>query len=198
MNLAELTAEVYTITGRPDRTAETLTAIKAATLKAHQSDFYYKDLFETGVSFDSAAYVQQLDYRGLIPLWRSIKYLRKLDVTTSPYTPGRFMTLVVPENVLDRYQVEKDNIYYVAGAYVNIKSDDLQQTYLLGCYLNPDITSGGYNSWVAEDHPYAIIFDAAATVFKAIGKDDEAAAYRQLNAEQLAMLRTSNIVANGY
>jgi hypothetical protein len=196
MNLAELTAEVYTITGRPDRTAETLTAIKAATLKAHQSDFYYKDLLETGVAFNSAAYEQSLDYRSLIPLWRSIKYLRKYDYTND--APGKIMTLIVPENVLDRYQVEKDDIYYAAGAYINIKSSDLQQYYLLGCYVNPDITSTGYNSWIAKDHPYAIVFDAAATVFKAIGKDEEAAAYRSLNAEQLAMVRASNIVANGY
>lgn len=198
MNLAELTAEVYTITGRPDRTAETLTAIKAATLKAHQSDFYYKDMFETGVAFDSAAFLQQLDYRSLIPLWRAVKYLRKLDTSTNPYTPGRIMTLITPEQVLDRYQIEKTNVYYVGGAYLNINSDTEEQNYLLGCYLNPDITSSGYNSWIAIDHPYAIVFEAAATVFKAIGKDEEAAAYRTLNAEQIAMIKMSNIVANGY
>lgn len=198
MNLAELTAEVYTITGRSDRTAETLTAIKAATLKAHQSDFYYKDIFETGVAFDTSDYTQQLDYRTLIPLWRAVKYLRKYDISTTPYTPGKILDLIVPENVLDRYQVQKTDIYYVAGSYLNINSSTKEQVYLLGCYLNPDITVDGYNSWIAEDHPYAIVFDAAATVFKAIGKDEEAAAYRSLNAEQLAMLRGSNIVANGY
>jgi hypothetical protein len=198
MNLAELTAEVYTITGRSDRTAETLTAIKAATLKAHQSDFYYKDLFETGVAFDTSDYTQQLDYRTLIPLWRAVKYLRKYDISTTPYTPGKILDLIVPENVMDRYQVQKTDIYYVAGSYLNINSSTKEQVYLLGCYLNPDITVDGYNSWIAQDHPYAIVFDAAATVFKAIGKDEEAASYRTLNAEQLAMLRGSNIVANGY
>jgi hypothetical protein len=35
MTLAELISEVYTITGRPDRVAETASAIKSATLKAH-------------------------------------------------------------------------------------------------------------------------------------------------------------------
>lgn len=198
MNLAELTAEVYTITGRSDRTAETLTAIKAATLKAHQSDFYYKDIFETGVAFDTSDYTQSLDYRTLIPLWRAVKYLRKYDITTTPYTPGRILDLLVPENIMDRYQVQKTDIYYVAGSYLNINSSTKEQVYLLGCYLNPDITVDGYNSWIADDHPYAIIFDAAATVFKAIGKDEEAAAYRSLNAEQLSMLRASNIVANGF
>jgi hypothetical protein len=68
----------------------------------------------------------------------------------------------------------------------------------MGCYLNPDITTAGYNSWIAKDHPYAIVFDAAATVFKAVGKDDEASAYRTMIPEQIAMLRASGINAQGY
>jgi hypothetical protein len=196
MQLAELIAEVYTITGRSDRVAETLSAIKSATLKMHQTDYYYKDIFETGIAFNTSTYIQQLDYRSLIPLWRANKYLRKYDNVAG--VPGRFLDLILPELVLDRYKVEKTNIYYAAGAYLNIKSDTAEQYYLYSCYLNPDITVPGFNSWVAKDHPYAIIFDAAATVFKAVGKDDEAAAYRGMVAEQVAMIKTSNILAVGY
>ena len=196
MTLAEIIAEVYTITGRSDRVAETLSAVKSATLKAHQCDFFYKDIFETGVAFSSSTYIQQLDYRTLIPLWRANKYLRKYDNTSS--TPGDFLALIQPELVLDQYQVEKDNIYYYAGAYAQIKSSTQEQYFLYGCYTNPDITTAGYDSWIALDHPYCIILDAAATVFKAIGKDEEAAAYRTMVPEQIAMLRGSNIVAQGY
>lgn len=196
MTLAELIQEVYTITARSDRVDETASAIKSATLKAHQSDFYYKDLYEVGVDFGTPSFLQSMDYRTLIPRWRAIKYLRKYDLAT--LTPGTFLNLITPEGVMDRYNVEKANIYYVAGAYINIKADTSEQGYLVGCYVNPDITSGSYNSWIALDHPYAIIFDAAATVFKATGKDEEAAAYRGLVQEQISMLRASNIIAEGY
>ena len=196
MNLAELCAEVYTITGRPDRVAETLSAVKSATLKAHQSDYYYKDLFETGLDFGFAAFVQSFAYRDILPFWRALKYLRKYDSVTN--TPGKLITLLPPENVLDDYATQKSDICYVAGSYIQINCSVEQQYFLLGCYQNPNITEAGYNSWVALDHPYCIVFDAAATVFKAIGKDEEAAAYRTLVAEQLAMLRTSNIIANGF
>jgi hypothetical protein len=196
MTLAELIAEVYTITGRSDRVAETLSAVKSATLKAHQSDYYYKDIFETGLDFGYTAYIQSLDYRAIIPRWRALKYIRKYDPDTS--TPGKFLELIVPENVLDLYAVQKTDICYAAGAYIQIKTSTEQRYYLLGCYLNPDITETGFNSWVALDHPYCIVFDAAATVFKAIGKDEEAAAYRTLVAEQLTMLRTANILATGF
>lgn len=196
MTLAELIAEVYTITGRPDRVAETLSAVKSATLKVHQSDYYYKDMFEGGLDFQSTSYVQALDYRQLLPKFRALKYLRKYDPDTG--TMGKELDIVVPENVLDDYKITKSDICYVAGAYIQVNSSTEQRYYVLGCYLNPDITESGYNSWVALDHPYAIIFDAAGTVFKAIGKDEEAAAYRQLVAEQIAMVRSSNITAVGF
>lgn len=196
MTLTELTSEVYTLTGRPDLVTETSSAIKAATLKAHQSDYYYKDLFESGIAFTAADYVQNLDYRALLPRWRSLKYLRKFDNTSG--IPGKELDVIVPENIFTLYGVQKQNICYVAGAYVQINSSTQEQYYLLGCYLNPDITVATYTSWVALDHPYFIVFDAAATVFKAIGKDDEAAAYRGLMSEQLAMLKTANILGNGF
>lgn len=196
MTLAELITEVYSLTGRPDRIAETLSAIKSATLKAHQSDYYYKDIFESGIAFTSAAFSQSLDYRLLIPRWRALKYLRKYAIASN--TPGKELDIILPDNVLDSYKVTKTDICYVAGAYVQTNSSTQDQYYLLGCYLNPNITEAGYSSWVALDHPYAIIFDAAATVFKAIGKDEEAAAYRGLVIEQIAMLKMSNIEGNGY
>lgn len=195
MTLAELIQEVYSLTNRSDRVAETLSAVKSATLKAHQSDYFYKDLFEAVIQFDNSAYVQNLDYRQLISNWRAAKYLRKFDNTTG--TPGKFLDLILPENVLDDYKIVKEDVFYVAGAYLQINSSTQEQYYSLGCYVNPIITESGYNSWIALDHPYAIVFDAAATVFKAIGKDDEAAAYRNLVLEQLAMLKISNIEAGG-
>lgn len=196
MTLAELISEVYTLTGRPDRVAETLSGIKAATLKAHQTDYYYKDIYEGGVGFGSAEFIQNLVYREVLPKWRAVKYFRKYDLANA--TPGKHLTHIVPENVMDRYLVEKDDIYYVAGAEVTIKSSTKEQYYLFGAYLHPDITESGYNSWIAEDHPFYIVYEAAATVFKAIGKDEEAAAFRGMVAEQLQLIKISNISPLGY
>lgn len=198
MTLAELTAEVVTLTGRPDRTAEILTAIKAATLKMHHSDFYWKDLLECGVQFPVASFIQDLEYRTYIPLYRAAKYLRKIDVTTNPATPGKMLDLVVPENIFDSYKIEKQDIFYAAGSYLHINSSTKEDFYLLGAYINPEITEAGYDSWVAVDHPYAIVFEAARSVFKMIGKDEEAAGMDALAREQMAILQRNNVVANGY
>lgn len=196
MTFSELCAEVYKLTARPDLVAETESAVKSATLKCHQSDYFYKDIFECTIQFTSSEYVQNLDYRALLPRWRALKYLRKLDILTG--TPNTELDIVSPVEVFDSYKIQKSDVCYVAGAFVQINSRTKEQYYILGCYLNPDITSTGYTSWVALDHPYAIVYDAASTLFKAIGKDEEASAYRGLVNEQINMIRMSNVVAEGY
>ena len=196
MTLTELIAEVYTITNRPDLVGQTLTAVRSATLKLHQSDYYYKDLRETGVSFVSALYVQSLEYRPLFPKWRALKYVRKTDA--AGIDTGAFLELVVPENVLDNYKQNRNDICYVAGEVIQIRSSTQVQYIILGRYDNPDITQAGYDSWIALDHPYAIVFEAASTVFKMIGDTDQFAAYTALAGMQLVELRNSNIIAAGY
>lgn len=198
MQLAELIQEVYSVTGRPDRIAETTSGIKAATLKAHQSDYYHKDLLEAGIQFSSADYLQSWDYRREVPLFRAAKYFRKYDTSVSPGVPGITLTKVVTENIFDDYGIEKPDIWYAAGGFIQLRSSTLESVYLAGMYLNPDVTNANYNSWIAMDHPFAIIYEAAATVFKAIGKDEEAASYRNLVAEQIALIRISNIDSVGY
>ena len=79
MTLTELQDEVYTITKRPDLIAETLLAVRQSTLALHQSDFFWRDLAETGISFTTAAYLQEIEYRSILPRFRAIKYLRKSE-----------------------------------------------------------------------------------------------------------------------
>jgi len=196
MTLAELIQEVYTLTGRPDLVDRTASAVRSATLKMHQKDFWYKDLFETGISFSASEYFQQFAYRTLLPRWRAVKYIREYDATFS--TPGKFFELVPPAKVVDEYGLSRENIFYIAGEEVDIRSSTPFQYCLLGCYLNPDITDAGYNSWIALDHPYAIVYEAAATVFKGIGKDDESAQMREIVKEQVEMLTADSVQPEGY
>lgn len=196
MTLNELRQEVYTLTNRPTLVAETLTAIRSATLKLHQSDYYYKDLVENGILFTNALYVQSLDYRTLVPLWRALKYLRKTNSTGTEL--GAFFEIITPEQVLNNYQIDREDVCYVAGAYLQIRSSTELQYAMMGYYVNPNVTEAGYSSWIALDHPYAIVFEAAATVFKMIGDTEKFAAYTQLAAMQAAEVRMSNIQAQGY
>lgn len=196
MTLTELQQEVYTLTNRPSLVAETLTAVRSATLKLHQLDYFYKDLKEQGVSFGVAAFLQQLEYRTLFPKWRALKYIRQTDSTGQEQ--GVIYGIITPEAVLDQYGTNQENVCYVAGSVVQIRSATALQYCTVGFYENPDITVGGYDSWIALDHPYAIVFEAASIVFKAIGDTEKFAAYSALAAMQAAEVKSSNIQSYGY
>lgn len=195
MTLTELQAEVYTITKRPDLVAETTLAVRQATLALHQSDFFWKDLQETGLSFPTAAYLQEIEYRSILPRFRAIKYLRKSD---SFGATGAFFTVITPEAVLDLYGTDRTDVCYAAGASIEIKSSTQIQYAILGYYENPNVTVAGFSSWIALDHPYAIVFEAAEKIFKMTGKTEEFAAYKFLRDEEKQRLMLSNIQAVGY
>jgi len=195
MTLTELQAEVYTITKRSDLVAETLLAVRQATLALHQSDYFWRDLKETGISFSSSAYLQELEYRSILPQFRALKYLRKSD---SAGATGVFFTVVQPESVLDLYGTDRTDVCYAAGASIEIKSSTQFQYAILGYYANPIITTANYDSWIALDHPYAIVLEAAEKVFKMIGKTEEFAAFKFLRDEEKQRIVLTNIQVQGY
>lgn len=198
--LSSLVADVYTLTNRPDLVGETALAVRNATLKAHNSDFFYKDLFETGVVFDYSQAQQSLEYKTLIPRWRALKYVRKFLGGDTPDTgcPGEFLEVVTPDALLDGYNINKNNVCYVAGVELQIRSSEAQQYFLVGCYAYPDVTTDNYDSWIAQEQPMAIVYEAAATVFKTIGYDEQNAVYRDLVATEYQQLKITNIQAVGY
>lgn len=194
--LTDLAADVYTLTNRPDLVNETNVALRAATLKMHQSDFYYKDLVEKPIVFSSAAYNQSFQYKSLFPQWRAVKYLRKVDPVT--FLPGTLLQLLTPDEILDGYGYQKQDVFYVAGQDLQINSSTQQANFIIGFYQHPTVVAATYSSWIADEFPFAIIFEACATIFKAIGFDEQEAVYRTLSAEQITLIKMSNIVANGY
>jgi|WetSurMetagenome_2_1015567.scaffolds.fasta_scaffold770774_1 hypothetical protein len=193
----ELCNDVYTITNRPELIDETKLAVKAATLTLHHTDFYYRDLLDSSIQFTSSEYVQQFDIKNLFPRFRALKYIRRFDNSGSG-TTAELYKILTPTEVIDSYGNNRMGVAYVAGTMVNIKSSNLLQYAIIGMYLNPDITETGFTSWIATDHPYAIVYEAARLVFKQTGFDEQAAAFDKMVAEQVAEIRMSNIQAEGY
>lgn len=194
---SDLVTDVYALTNRPDLEAMTKLAIRAATLKAHQTDYYPKDLYETGIEWNPTAFVQSLEYRTTVPRWRAFKYLRKFDATTSPGTPGRHFALIEPESILDDYEVHKENTCYLAGEFLQIRSDTKDKNMLLGCYRNPDTVEATYSSWIALDHRMAIIYGAAGIVAKNTGYDEAKVDLDNLLREEYTLLK-QEVTGEGY
>lgn len=196
MNFAQLIAEVGVLTGRPDLTAKIVSAIKRSTLRAHHRDFYARDLYEVPLIFDSSAFLQQIDYLNFLPRFRAMNYLRYFDPTTN--TAGLFFIPSTSQEVLDAWGVEKTDIFYSAGSLIQIKAANTFQYALAGFYLHPDISENNFTSWIASEHPYAIAFHAARTIFKGIGKDEEANALRDEVAEQDHLVDVTGLTTAGF
>ena len=196
MTFAELLTEVYVITGRPDLIDLTKTAIKSATLKAHNTDFYSKDIHETAYIFTSADYNQSLDIITEIPNYRALKYLRLVDSSTDEV--AKFITVLTPDEILDEWGRERTNVAYVAGRIIQIKASVEFTKILLGCYVSPVVVEATYSSWVASLYPYAIIHEAARIVFASIAQDAEKNSQKELVAEQYAELKINAVSDVGY
>lgn len=196
MTFNELLSEVYLLTNRPDLVNETKAAVKAATLKAHQSDFFSKDIHETGVEFVTSDYVQSFDYISFISNFRSFKYARRVEDAND--STGKFFTILTPEETLDSYGINKTDIAYVAGRILEIRSSVAFRYMLLGCYVFPIVREAEFSSWIAELYPYAVIYEAARVIFKTIGHDEKSRAYDTFVAEQYLLLKQSALSDVGY
>ena len=64
---------------------------------------------------------------------------------------------------------------------------------LLGCYVHPDITDASFQVGLQTSTLYAIICDAAASVFEMIGFDEQAAYMKQNVTEQVALLQQNKL-----
>lgn len=194
VSFSSLVTDVYSLTNRPDLVNETALAVKAATLKAHQFDDWIKDFQESSIQFSSADYYQTLDYKAVFPLWRKPRYIRILD---SLGTPSAMLEYIVPEKVIDRYGANRVDVFYIAGAEVQIRTLAQQQYFAIGYYSNPDVTTTGFSSWIADDHPFAIIYEAVAIVFKTVGYDEQVPIYRGMVAEEMGRLTQHAVTGLG-
>lgn len=195
MNFTEILTEIYNITSRPDLVDLTKTAVKAATLKAHQTDFYSKDIYELSLQFTEKKFIHSLDYISKIPNYRALKYMRNYDTVSSE--PGKFFTVITPEEVLDKYNRELLDICYVAGRVIEIRSSIEFDTILVGCYVLPNVVEAEYSSWIAELYPYVIVHEAARFVFGSIALQAESKFQAQLVSEQYAELKINALTDVG-
>jgi hypothetical protein len=193
----ELLDLVYELTNRTDLAGITTSAIRAATLKAHQTDFYSKDIYEVGVEFDTLDYRQSLDYYNLISNFRALSYFRRVESATDDV--GKFIEVITPAEVLDSYGYNRSDIAYVAGRVLEIRSSVTFQYALMGAYVFPIVLANdSFSSWIADLYPFSIVYEAARVVFKAIGYDEQSAQMNSLVAESYALLKASALTDVGY
>lgn len=193
MTFDEMVDEVISITKRPDLINKIQANVRAATLKAHNSDFYYKDLYEVPVEFTNVFNLQSFLPTEIAPRFRKVKYVR-LWIGDNYGDVGQFLEPIQIENSIDGYGYIKTNVFYMAGQLLQIRGACALDKVLFGCYQYPILTpSTAFESWIANEMPYAIVYEAARVTFKSYSFTEQANEYSALVNEQYAELKLSYV-----
>lgn len=195
--LAQLQSDVLTIVKRPDMLDAIALHTRNAILKVHtfQGNFFTRDLYENAFQFASPAVEYSLDFKSLVSRWRKTKYLTILDPNTLQVTK-KLTALSTPDNLADIYGYLRDYCWYEAGSYLQIRVSGSDQLFGFGCYLFPDTTLQN-PSWIADEFPSAIHYEAARTFFKATGYDEQSASMDQLFMEAMQPVIGAGIATVG-
>lgn len=186
ITLAELMEQVVVITNRPGQVAEMKQGILTALLKEHAAVDYQRDLVPgVNVVLPTAS-----DYRYTIsigtelPLFRKISRIREAllgsQLVSYAGTYGSIeFQLIRADAIFDSYGTEYVNTYYIANNNIQLQAVREVSSVNISYYARPDTgfltsVSGEIDSWIANEFGYVIQAAAAAYVFKAIGRDNEA------------------------
>lgn len=200
--LTEVINDVHILTNRPDLVAEARVAIRKAIMKLHAADTFKRDLAVTRLQMATQTPVGTDQFRWSVTLstfssFRKPKSLIYPLELPAPEGDREYKELQV-DNLFDRYGYETPNYFYIAGSTLVIKSafsvDYLDFWYYKWPTIN--FTTGTHSSWIVDQYPDAVVEEAAGAVFKMIGKDDEYNRYEQLFAQNISILRATDVGEN--
>lgn len=209
-----LADDVYTITNRPDMVVETAVAIRKAIRKVHGADTFKRDLKVQRLNMSTYTPVAPNQYRWALELSNFERFRRPKNIQYPPdlvppihtpaplidwpagYQRSRTFEEISVDNLFDSYGWEKPNFYYIAGNTLMVKSGWYVDFLDLAYYqwpLIPSSTSATLTSWIADQFPDAIVEEASSLVFKMIGKDDEYNRFAQMFAENLSIIKATDV-----
>lgn len=206
-------------------------AILGSILKLHGMDFWLRDVKFADVIFETTAFIQQLDL-SVLPRYRALALARKWDptldsfqlnptllppltiniggqVVSSKLALKKFEIITVTD-FNDDYDVEKVDVAYLMGSNINFKSSTALAQAKIGWYQHPylgtvDKDYEDFDSWIAQEYFFAIIYDASSNIMQKIGMTDAARKYDNPDPNNPGLVRAqvdalirANITGVGY
>ena len=168
-----MTADVITLTNRPDLVAETALAVRTATLSIHTRAAFPRDVQTELVKLTNSVYLVALDAQVLLPRLRGLSTVRACDVSYVPLEQPRIEIVELGDIYDPEYHTLKNNIAYLAGTAVNIRCSVPSYGFLIEYLGLPLMRREQYNSWIAQLAPESIVYMAAATVLSTNGDLDK-------------------------
>jgi hypothetical protein len=189
----ELLSEIYFTTKRPDLVGQTRSALRTATMFAHRTDNYWRDLVENVLVPISAAegVILTQDY---MPRMRSIASCYPKDGDRR----GRELERRDIDDLLDDYNSPRRHWFYGHSAGIRYNTELLLPTLCVSYYRDPNVNPASYDSWIADIYPDVIIKWAGALVMRSTGHKEEADAELQVAQSMLQELVANDFNIKGY
>lgn len=181
--------EVYTITARPDRFAETLLGIRHALQIAHSAEDFPKDIQEIRLQAEQIDFNMQAQIDVNV---RKISHIVPNYINSDgSFNRGDSLLYVEPRAFHSRADTNINaDFYYIAGKTLNIKIRRPTPFFQFGYWAYPALDIDSINSdWIVLGYPEVITFGAAAFVYRALGDAQNAASYQGMFSELLGRLK---------
>lgn len=214
---SQIVNDVVTATNRPDlvATGDIDLSIRRATLKLHSMAFWPMDLAEAVVQFeDNTQCAQSISIAENLPNFRAIKYIRENIANAMPiplapplqpyqlyygypYDTHNFFKKMEPDAILDRYNLQKSNVWYLGGSNINLNCRMPIGSVSIGWWQYPIVVATNYKSWIADAYSFAVSDEAARMIFASIGYLEMAKVYDGICAEHRQLLIQTFIDGEG-
>jgi hypothetical protein len=188
--------DVVSLTNRPDLAAEIAIAVRTATLSVHSCAAFPRDLVTQLVKIPNPSFQFSIDAQSQFPRMRGLSSVRPLDEQFNPVDTTQIEVVEIGDVFDPVYGFVKNNVAFLSGTNVNIKTDIASYGALVTYFQLPLIRREQYNSWIAQMAPDAIVMVAASLAFSTTGNEEKAASYMRtfearLRPELIANFLTS-------
>ena len=194
---AELESLVVEQTRRPEIPAVTQAAIRTATMRAHHTDFFPKDVTVGTITYapNSAIFRDFSDVSSTLTRLRSIKALQGLEaVSMAPVESFEYREL---DDVYDADGNRRPSIYNMIGDTLRIYPQTQTGLLQVFYYQSPNTVAPTYSSWIADTYPDELAAWAAAIVFARTGFAEMANEFQKNHIQPFKeMLVASHLLGN--
>lgn len=159
-------------TKRPELVTLTDSAIRLATLRAHQVDFFSRDQASSVLTYTppttNEIFVDIPDIYTVVGRLRTPDFVHIEDLTT--LLPTEQLEYAVDyKNFWNAENELKQSVFTLLGTSLRIRAYASTGRCRFYYYLNPVVSSVGYSSWIADEYPEELALWAAAIIWMRSG-----------------------------
>ena len=190
---AELESLVVAQTRRPEVPAITQAAIRTATLRAHHTDFFARDLSTSALQYTPSSSAQFYDFADISSTLLRLRSFQLVQcVEPSTLIPVENLEYRELQDLYDSDQVRRCSMYTLIGDTARMYPTAATGLINVYYYRNPVTSSVGYSSWIADTYPDELAMWAAAIVFARTGFAEMAADFQRTHIQPFKELLISS------